>query len=149
MSTNQEFIVGNTYSFTTLAPSVLGASITNAEVIGIVNYSIAVSMSNIEYLQKVVYPLLPTGSPSNYEDYNYIIFKTSNGSTLVLADAWINQASINLISGTEIIINIYNTSLSAVSQIQKELAAMGFTDFTITTSNSVGTGSSTSTVATS
>ncbi len=144
-----DFTVGNTYSFTTLAPGVLGASYTNAKVIGIVNYSVAVSITNVDYLQKVVYPLLPAGSPSNYEDYNYIIFSTSNNSKLVLAEAWINQNSINLVTGTQIDISIFNTSLSQVSALQKQLSAMGFNDFTITTSNGSSSAASTSSTSTS
>jgi hypothetical protein len=129
------FIVGSTYSFTTLAPSVLGGSFTNAQVIGIVNYGIALAITNIATLQKTVFPLLPPGSPSNYEDYNYIVFSTGTNSKLVLADAWINQGSIVQITGTAINITINNASLADVAILQKELTAMGYTNFAISTSN--------------
>ena len=138
------FQIGSSYSFTTLAPGVLGASYTNAKVLGIVDYNVAVSITNVNYLQKVVYPLLPAGSPSNYEDYNYIIFSTSNNSKLVLATTWINENSIQLITGTNITVNIANGSLSIIPLLQQQLTAMGLTDFNISTSQSTPASTSTS-----
>lgn len=134
MSSN--FQVGSNYSFTTLAPGVLGSGYQNAEVLGIVGYQIALTITDIVNLQRMVAPLLPPGSPLSYQDYQYIVFSINNNSSrLVLADAWINTSSILLTGGQTITAVIQNVTLSDIAIIQKELTALGYNNFTLDLSN--------------
>jgi hypothetical protein len=133
MSSN--FQVGSNYSFTTLAPGVLGAGYQNAEVLGIVGYEIALTITDVVNLQRMVAPLLPAGSPLSYQDYQYVIFSVNNNaSKLVLAEPWINTSSITINGGQVITAVVQNVTLSDVQIIQKELTALGYTNFSLTIS---------------
>ena len=125
--------IGKVYTFSTLAPAILGAVIKNAKLISIVDYSSALKYDNIVTKYRTIYPVLPNGTPDSPEDCEYYIFKTESGDSVVFANQWIDENTVELIQHVGIKVNISNGSLTDVNRIRDALNALGVEDFTITT----------------
>lgn len=127
----ESFSVGNTYSFNTLAPSLLGATFVNAKVIGIIGYDLAVTFTNVDLKQRAIYPLLPQGTVSDPKKYNYILFQTQSNINVVLALEWIDQNTIESVDLSTLEITVPNVSYSDSNKIREMLSLLGFSNFTI------------------
>lgn len=126
------FKVNHRYNFTTYAPSVFGDSFKLSKVIGIVSYETARQHSNIDVLQRQVYPLLPVGTPDRVKEYNYVMFESSAGIEYVLAYPWIIEGSIEEVSAVDLAVDVYDVDSSAMGKIRDVLNSMGY-NFTIKT----------------
>lgn len=127
------FVVGNNYTFNTLAPAVLGASFINAKVIGIVGYDIAVTMMNIDLKQRAVYPMLPAGTPNDASKYTYLLLQTQSGSKTVIALEWIDQNTIQIVNSVTLEVTIPNANPTDAREVSQMLSLLGYSGFTIVT----------------
>lgn len=121
--------INKSYNFSLYAPSVLGAQKMNAKLIGILDYSSAIKLKNIEQLHRMVYPSLPSGTPSDLTKYLYYNFLVNNES-IVLASHWIIPSSIVEVTSINLIVDIYNVQTSDIEIIRKQLSLLGM-NFTI------------------
>ncbi|NTW90604.1 MAG: hypothetical protein HGA35_01505 [Erysipelotrichaceae bacterium] len=62
------------FNFSLYPNSVIGTVYQNAKLVSILDYNTALKFSNIELLQKQIYPYLPPGSNPNHTDYIYYFF---------------------------------------------------------------------------
>lgn len=129
-----DYVVGNVYSFNTLAPSVLGASFKNSKILGIVSYEVACTQINVDLMQRAIYPLLPVGTVDNPKKYTYLMIETESGSTTVLATAWIDQSSVSLVQSVTIHVTVPNVDSSDTIKIRDALRLLGYADFSVTVS---------------
>lgn len=123
--------ISQVYTFNTNAPSVLGATIKNAKLIGIVDYNSALKLDNVLLKFRQIYPLLPAGTLDNPEACVFYVFRTESGAEIVLADQWIDDTTVTLVEGVNFTITLTNASNSDISRIRDALNALGYTNYNI------------------
>jgi len=124
------FTINKHYNFSVYANSVLGSSYRNAKLVSILDYYTALKFANIELLQRQIYPYLPPNTPSDHTKYTYYLFKY-NDMNVVLADAWIEQNSIEETEGLNYTLKLNNVTSSQLATIRDQLRLLGIS-FTIT-----------------
>lgn len=129
------FELNRVYSFDTNAPAILGARIENAKLTGILDFDSARRYDEVHLKYRNIYPLLPAGTPDQPEECIYYKFKAENGSVLVLADQWINESSIEMISSITAVITITDTSVQDANRIRDALHSLGYFNFSIKLNN--------------
>ena len=123
--------IGNRYSLSTKAPGILGSRIERAKFSGKIDYQTANSFINVESLHRAVYPMLPVGTPISPKSFSYYIFNLESGGTKVLADAWIDEGTIELISTVTITVTIIANNSAEAEKIRESLYLLGHRNFTI------------------
>ena len=126
--------IGKVYTFNTLSPAFLGATLQRLRLKSIADLDTARTVAPIDQLHAQIYPTLPEGSPKDPASYTYYIFEAVNKSTVVLADAWIDTNTVELIQSVDISVRLVRASLEDVEKVRVALNAAGLKDFTITTS---------------
>lgn len=123
--------IGKVYTFNTQSPAFLGAIIERAKLKSITDADNARKFAPIDQLHAQIYPSLPAGTPNDPNAAIYYVFEGQNKSTVVLAEHWINEPSIELIEHIEIGVTVTRASISDVEKIRIALSAAGIQDFTI------------------
>lgn len=125
--------LGTTYTFNTLAPSILGAIIQNAKLISILDYDSAKHYDTVDLKYRAIYPLLPAGTPDRPEHTIYYRFISESGEPIILAESWIDEASVEAVEFVTIQVLLQQANLSEVTRIRNALNALGYTNYTIKT----------------
>lgn len=125
--------LGATYTFNTLAPSILGAIIQNAKLMSIMDYESAKHYDTIDLKYRSIYPLLPSGTPDQPEHTNYYRFMSESNEPIVIAETWIDESSLIAVEFVNIQVLIQQTNLSEISRIRNALNALGYSNYTIKT----------------
>lgn len=112
------------YNFSVYANSVLGSSYKNAKLVSILDYHTALKFANIELLQRQIYPYLPPGTLADHTKYSYYLFKY-NDKDVVLADVWIEQASIEETAGLNYTLKLNNITSPTLATIRDQLRLLG------------------------
>lgn len=112
------------FNFSLYPNSVIGTVYQNAKLVSILDYNTALKFSNIELLQKQIYPYLPPGSNPNHTDYIYYLFK-HNDKEIVIADTWIITSSIEESDGLNYTIRLNNISSPQFSAVRDQLRLLG------------------------
>lgn len=123
--------LGNSYTFDTAAPAILGTQIKNAKLLSILDYETARTFDNIDIKFRTIFPLLPAGTPDAIELTTYFLFKTESGEKIVIADIWINKSTITEIGFIQFQVMFTKASLADIDKVRANLIALGYTDFTI------------------
>ena len=118
------------YNFSVHANSVLGTNYKDALLLSILDYSTALKFENIVHLHKQVFPYLPTGTISDQTKYSYYLFKVGD-RTVVLADVWLNDATIEISNGTSYTVKLNNISINQLNMIRDQIRLLGI-NFSIT-----------------
>ena len=126
-----ELTVGGTYNFETLAPAILGDKIKNAKLTAIVNYSTANKLFSPNSQHANIYPHLPAGTPRDHTKYLYYVFETQNEETRVFAREWLNQNTVELVTGNTIRVSLYNVTLQDQTKIRQLLVSGGYSSLSI------------------
>jgi len=127
------FNIGNIYDFNTLAPSILGASVKRAKLIGILDYSSALKYSNVDLMYRTIYPLLPANTLNDAKNSIYYLFETNNSGNVVYCEQWIDLSSVVLVTTTTYRVTISNSSPQDITTLRDVLNSLGFTDYYIET----------------
>ena len=131
------FQPNRTYNFSTYAPTILGASFRRMKVTGIINYRMASKITQVDLIQRQVFPLLPPKTPDAVTDYTYISFQDENGSESVFAYPWIIDTSINQITTMQLLATIYSADETTIAKVRDVLNTMGLT-FDLKTTDVIG-----------
>ena len=123
--------IGNHYSFDTLAPAILGASVKGAKLLAVLDYDTACLHEHMLAKFRKIYPVLPTGTPNDPAATKYYRFKSQSGEYIVIADCWINQSTIVEIISATLKVTISDCTVDDVSKVRNALNALGFKSFTI------------------
>jgi hypothetical protein len=125
--------INKMYNFSLYAPAVLGASYRNAKLIGILDYTSALKIKNVEQLHRQVYPYLPAGVVNNPKTYTYYHFKyekSGNYYDLVIANPWFIESSVVEVTSINLSILVNNVSLNDIEIIRSQLRLLGY-NFTL------------------
>ena len=123
------FDIGQAYSFDLYASAVLGAGYTNATVDAILSPSMASRDIDIQAVHVSVYADLPSGTPNDPTQYNYVRFITSAGNPITLGIPWIKASTIALAAAQTITATIANVGPADMARINNALIANGYTAF--------------------
>ena len=125
------FEIGKTFTFNTRAPSVLGSIIKNAKLTSILDYDDAIKLDNIDLKFRTIYPLLPANTPDSPQTCLYYKFKSESGEVIVLANVWIDFASLEVIEHINFQVNFTEASLEDIQRVRGALSALGYTNYAI------------------
>lgn len=123
--------IGKSYNFHTQAPSILGTYISNAKCIGILDYTLANSYENIDLKFRQIFPLLPEGTSDTPESEIYYRLITESGEKIIMANLWIQQASIEIVEHISFKVTFDNASIQDISRVRDALNALGYTNYSI------------------
>jgi len=127
------FTVGNSYNFTTLAPTILGASYSNMKVIGIVTMSEAVRYSDVVTKHESVKTIIP-GLPNTPNTLLFVVFEDSAGDKLVIAQDYVDLTTIVLVTTINLTIQVFNVASSMEPIVRQRLKELGIVNFTVVVS---------------
>jgi hypothetical protein len=122
------FAIGQTYSFNVYPSNLLGADWDNVKVSSIMSYEDAMKEEDVTSLHIQFYPYFgpPTNTPNDPASYLYIRVKTQNGNSQILGVAWIDDATVTLVTAQTITATISNVTPQDVPKVQAILAANGY-----------------------
>lgn len=112
------------YNFSVYANSILGTAYKNTKLVSILDYSTALKFGNIELLHRQIYPYLPPNTLADHTKYTYYLFQY-NGKTIVIADVWILQNSIEETEGLNYTLKLNNITSTQLTIIRDQLRLLG------------------------
>jgi len=112
------------FSFSLYPNSILGTVYQNTKLVSILDYNTALKFSNIELLQKQIYPYLPPGTSPDHLNYTYYLFRHKD-KDIVIADVWIITASIQESSGVNYTIRLNDISSPQFNAVRDQLRLLG------------------------
>ena len=125
------FNINQSYDFSTLAASLLGATYRNMKVIGIVGMDEAVKYADVVTKHLSAQAVIQ-GLPASPRDLTYVIFRDPNGNAMVMAQEYIDPNTVVMVSTINLRVDIYNVDSAMHAVINTRLRELGITDFTIT-----------------
>lgn len=120
------FQINKVYNFVTHAPSLFSDNFKKVKVIAIGGYDVAMKYTDVNIVQRQIYPYLPPGTPDDVKQYTYVILKSTSGITHVLAMAWIEESSIEEISSINIEVKVFDIDNTDEEKIIALLNSMGY-----------------------
>jgi len=126
------FNINKSYNFSTLAAAILGAAYNNMKVLGILTANEAVKYQDV-YTQYEALNTIITGLPTSADMLTYILFVDTLGNKKVIAQEYIDPASITLVTTTNLRIDIFNIDSAMEAVINLRFKELGITNFNITT----------------
>lgn len=128
------FSINKSYTFTTLAPAILGGVYNTVKVKSMMSATEAVKYRDIHTLHTSVKSLIQ-GVPSSVNDLTYILFEANdaNKAKTLLALEYIDPFTIKEVTSITINIKVSNAQTTDISLIRASLLEIGITDFDITT----------------
>lgn len=121
-----QFEIGKVYTFNTVAPGILQATVKNAKMMASLDYETAKMYENIDLKFRQIYPVLPSGTPNTPEACVYYRFLTESGEKIIIADIWINESTIDTIEHITIQTTLVNASLQDMNRIRDAMNALGY-----------------------
>ena len=73
-----------------------------------------------------IYPSLPAGTTKNYQNYQYLKLRHSNGETSCIAIEWIDKSTFTVHEGVNIEFRVEDANAADVDRIREILAFNGF-----------------------
>ncbi|QXN70459.1 hypothetical protein AGENTSMITH_55 [Bacillus phage vB_BspM_AgentSmith] len=112
------------YSFSVYANSILGTNYKNAKLVAILDYRTALRFENIDLVHKQIYPYLPPSTLIDHTKYTFYLF-TVDDKSVVIADTWINQNSIEETTGQSYTVKLNNVTTHQLNIIRDQLRLIG------------------------
>ncbi|MCI4437749.1 MAG: hypothetical protein JHC33_13165 [Ignisphaera sp.] len=124
--------INNTYSFFTLSPTILGTQYTNMAVKAILNADEAIKYRDIVTLHEKM-KVAVSGLPNSVKDCTFYLLENTSGDRIVLANEYIDQSTVTLVTSVTINISVFNSLTTDVAILRARLQELGYTNFSITT----------------
>lgn len=130
--TDYPFVIKGVYSFTLYPATVVPGDFTNVTIMAIMDYDSALQLADIPAIHTNVFPYLPSGTPNDPSQYDYVKIKLSSGVITVLGMPWINQSTIALVQSLTATVVIEGVSNNDGPRIRDCLVQNGFNNVVIT-----------------
>lgn len=127
-----QFNVGNTYSFSTLAPAILGETYSTVQLVGEMDFKRAMKEQDVQAKHRQIFPLLPPGTPDDPRQYTYLVFRDLQDRETVLGYPWIDQNTIVVATSQTLNLTIPNMTQQQAQNVSDALRLMGIRTFTLT-----------------
>lgn len=118
--------IQKTVSFNTHATAILGTNFKRVRVLGILDHESAMNYINVPIMAVNIYPSLPAGTTKNYQNYQYLKLRHSNGETSCIAIEWIDKSTFTIHEGVNIEFRVEDANVADVDRIREILAFNGF-----------------------
>lgn len=127
MSLYNDWKNDNEYRFNTVAQGDLPMSYNYIRLEAQATYDVAriVGGDAIYSQWRRIYPRLPSGIVDDPRQYGWLIFKTSIGETVVLANCWIEGSTVESVNFRQERIILTDTSEDQILQVKAFLNAIG------------------------
>lgn len=126
------FDLRGVYSFSTVAPNILGDAYRNATVVGILDFESANREMDVTAMFKQVMPYITESSAvRNPRTADYIRVRLENGNTTILATAWIKTDTVQKKSSQSIKITIPNATPADLNTVRMALQSNGIMTYDI------------------
>ncbi len=126
------FDIGQTYTFNTLASSILGSVVKNAKLVCVVDYDNVIKYHNfIDTTYANILSLLPEGTPVDAKSSLYYIFKSESGETLVISQYWVDEDSVEVVEFISFKVTVTNATLGDMQTVRDLLVASNLLNFNI------------------
>jgi hypothetical protein len=127
-----DYQIGLTYSFNVFPVALLGNNFQNVVVQAILDAGTTQQLGvDIQALAKQMYPLLPSGTPSDPTTYQYLKLQLASGASVILAVPWIDDSSVELVTQQTIVATISNVSSQDLSRIKLALVQNGYNNVSL------------------
>lgn len=113
------------YNFQTHGSPIIISEFKNALLTGIVDFQTASKYENVVALNEAIRPLLNANVDRDYTKYTYYLFSTTDNKTHVIANQWINQATVVKTQNKDMVIKVLNISIDESERIRRVIASMG------------------------
>jgi hypothetical protein len=130
-----DFQVGTAYTFGVYPSTLLGTDYTGVTVMAVFDQATANLFTDTYAEHTRMYPYLPSGTPDDPTQYNWLKIKHANGNIEYLGVPWVNASSIVVYSMKTITAVIGNVTPDQLTDIKNALSANGFTSVTLTVSS--------------
>lgn len=126
------FDIGKTYTFNTLAPSLLGTIVKNAKLMSVVDYDNVVKYYNfIDTTYANILSALPNGTPIDPKSSLYYIFKSESGETVVISQYWVDEESIQVVEFISFKVTVTDATLGDMQTVRDVLIAANILNFSV------------------
>ena len=123
---------GSKYTFTTVAPVILGNNFRNMTLEGTISYRVATRSYPVDIAAAAVMAYLPEGISHDHTTYTFYLFRSEDSnSDLIIAAEWIKSESIQESLDTYQDIRIHGTSQKDIAVIKNILGLAGFTTVSV------------------
>lgn len=126
------FVIKAVYSFVLYPATVIRGDFTDVTIMAMMDYETALTLADIPAVHANVFPYLPSGTPNDPSQYDYVKVKLSSGLITVLGIPWINESTITLVQSLSATILIEGVSNNDGPRIRDALVQNGFNNLTIT-----------------
>ena len=124
--------VNSVYTFNTRAPGILGAVIKNARLLMTASFEVASKFENVKIKYEQVLPVVqPFGAPSSPINVLFHQFLTESGEKIFVAEPWIDNTSLEVVTNLNFSVNVVNATLSEKNAVRQALLNIGVS-FTMT-----------------
>jgi hypothetical protein len=123
--------IGKVYTFQTTAPAILGTSVKNARLMGMLDYATASGYEMIDLKYRSIYPLLPPGTPDTPELSVYYRFQSESGEKIILADIWIQESTVEIVDHIDFQVIFTRADISDITKVKNAINALGYMNFQI------------------
>jgi len=120
-----------TYNFNTLAPSILGARYENMKVVSILDISDAMKIENVISKHANLLTIIDN-LPKDPGDCDFISFMNSSGDIVLLANEYIDQNSIEVVTTFDLNLTIPNVTTEDTALVMAILKQHGYNNVIIT-----------------
>jgi hypothetical protein len=121
------FVIGETFTFNTKSPTLLGISVKNAKLISKSSIKTARKIDpGLEARYRTIFPTLPSGTSDNIAGCEFYEFETQDGKTIVLADQWIDFTSVVVVENITLTVTILHTTPPDKERIRSLLVNAGY-----------------------
>lgn len=127
--------LGQILSFDVYPSAVLGDNFQNVTVLSLLDPQSANQVIDIVGAHASVFPYLPTGTPNDPTQYNYVKIRTASGQITAIGMPWINESTITATTNQVITATVSGVTASDVQGVQNALIANGYTQIHVVISS--------------
>lgn len=122
------FEIGSSYTFNTVAPSILNSEFKNMVLKSIMSASEAVQYIDVYSIHSQIKQLPNLNIPTRASDLHYLKFLSPNGGYVYIAREYLT--SVQLVSNKQLVVTINNYTASDYTLIEETMRKLGFENFT-------------------
>lgn len=118
-------------TFSLYGSATLGNGYTNVKVLGIIDGDTAGLFAPVATIHADIYPLLPAGTPSDFNAYPYLKLGLNDGSVTAIGLPWIVDASFVVSQNRTMTITLPSLTPDDQNRVTAALSAIGMKNFTV------------------
>lgn len=127
------FDLKSVYNFDVYPVTLLGSNWQNVTVMSLMDYATVMNSGfDAPAMHAQVFSYLPSGTPNDPSQYDYVKLKTAAGAITYLGIAWINLASVVQVDSVTIVVTIGNVTSASTSLVRQALVQNGFNNLSMT-----------------